>query len=192
MQKKTHIPENVWTFLDKAGRDAGRIAAEQFGIEMYHRISDHAITSPIEQMFLAALNVMCRAESLRVNPDPEFTADGKPILRGGVFIDPQVKIGNYRVDFLIANIGWTDTPAFRSVVVELDGHDFHDRNKRQRSYEKARDRFLTKSGFAVLHFTGSDVVSDPYKVAHEVLDAVEAYGPVGVGEYDPRNPFGID
>jgi len=192
MQKKTHIPENVWAFLEKAGRDAGRIAAEQFGVAMYHHISDHAITSPIEQMFLAALNVMCRAESIAVDPDPEFTALGQPILRGGVFIDPQFKIGKYRVDFLVTCIGWSDTPPMKSVVVELDGHEFHDRDQRQRSYEKARDRFLLKAGYPVLHFTGSDVVRDPYKVAHEVLDAAEAYGQSGFHEYDPINPLGID
>ena len=189
---KTHIPENVLAFMDKAGRDVGRIAAEQFSIDMYHHISNHDISSPIEQMFIAALHVMCRAECVRVNPDPDFGKDGKPVLRGGVFVYPQHKIGKYRVDFLLANIGWSDDAPTKDVVIELDGHEFHDRDQRQRSYEKARDRFLIKSGYPVLHFTGSDVVRDPYRVAFESLDALEVYGRVGSRPYDPANPLGIE
>lgn len=192
MTERAHIPENVWEFIEKASKDAGRITANNFSINAYLNITEQNITSPIEQMFLVAMHVMCKAEGVKVNPDPEFTEKGTPILRGGVFIDPQHKIGKYRADFLINNIGWTDNPAVRTVLVELDGHQFHDRDQRQRSYEKARDRFLTKAGFQVLHFTGSDVVRDPYKVAHEVLDAVECYGGVGAGIYDPLNPFGIE
>lgn len=188
----THIPQNVWAFLDKAGQDIGRIAAHNFSMEMYGYIVDRQITSPVEQMFLAALHVMCRSERVAINPDPDFDKDGKPILRGGVFVYPQHKIGKYRVDFLLTNIGWSDDAPTKDVVIELDGHEFHDRDQRQRSYEKARDRFLIKSGYPVLHFTGSDVVRDPYKVAFEALDAMEVYGRVGSRPYDPANPFEID
>jgi len=53
--------------------------------------------------------------------------------------------------------------------VECDGHEFHDKDKKQRSYEKARDRYLQKEGYAVLHFTGSDIVSSPVFAATEVV-----------------------
>lgn len=189
--KTNIIPENVWEFLHKASDDYAKIKAEKFTRERHSDIIEQPITSPIEQLFLIAMHVMCEANFDLVNPEPEVTRAGLPILRGGVFIYPQRKIDRYTVDFLIQNIGFTDTPAVRTVVVELDGHDFHDKDKQQRSYEKARDRFLLKRDFKVLHFTGSDVVADPYAVAHEVLDALEAYGAIGSDPYNKKNPFGL-
>ena len=77
----------------------------------------------------------------------------------------------------------------KTVIVELDGHAFHDKDKKQRSYEKARDRFFVKEGYQVLHYTGSDVVADPYRVAFEVLEVLDV---LEAGEaYAPTNPVGF-
>ena len=77
----------------------------------------------------------------------------------------------------------------RPLVVELDGHAFHDKDKRQRSYEKARDRYLVQQGLRVLHFTGSDVVADPHKVAYEVLEMLGVYSG-SFRKYNPADPLG--
>jgi hypothetical protein len=49
-----------------------------------------------------------------------------------------------------------------------------------------------KAGYRVLHFTGSEVVSDPYKVAFEVLSLIGISTVSGIDEYDPLNPLGIE
>ena len=111
----------------------------------------------------------------------------------GLYITPQAKIGTYRVDFLIeARCLGRSGDVYAPVIVELDGHDFHDKDKRQRSYEKARDRFLVKRGYRILHFTGSDVVADPFKVAYEALEMVGVFAGSGADGYDPKNPIGIE
>lgn len=192
MIEPNKIPESVSIFLDKASADIGRIESDSFSQEVFCTLyENNIITSPIEQLFYIALRVMCRAAGDPFCPDPEFV-DGKESFSGGVFLTPQYKVGNYRVDFLVRRIGWGEDDFSRTVIVELDGHNFHDKDKRQRSYEKARDRFLSRQGYTVLHYTGSDVVSDPYKVAHEVLDTLLTYGPLGSEPYDKINPFGID
>ncbi len=97
----------------------------------------------------------------------------------------------YRVDFLVSRTwSYREKGLHDSVIVELDGHEFHDKDKRQRSYEKARDRYLTRQGYKVLHYTGSDLVRDPFRVAHEVMDTIECFGPVGSQKYDPADPLG--
>jgi very-short-patch-repair endonuclease len=96
-------------------------------------------------------------------------------LTHGIYIHPQDQVEKYRVDFVIYQHGIGPDEIFGPVIVELDGHDFHDKDKHQRSYEKARDRFLVKKGYRVLHFTGSDVVADPFKVAYEALEMVGCF-----------------
>ena len=77
----------------------------------------------------------------------------------------QKKIGRYRVDCLIQiNIGKTT----RSVVLEFDGHDFHERTKAQAQKDKARDRWLAASEYTVLRFTGSEIWAHPEKCAEEI------------------------
>lgn len=184
------IVANVETFLKKASLDHGRIRARQFDDAMYQEIVDNGITSPIEQLFYIAVHGMCASLWLTVNPEPSFDNQGTSRIGFGVFVQPQAKIGKYRVDFLISQNGNGPDDIYTPIVIELDGHEFHDKDKRQRSYEKERDRFLVKSGYKVLHFTGSDVVKDPYKVAFEALDLVGAFVGAGFEEYDPKNPLG--
>lgn len=80
---------------------------------------------------------------------------------------PQVKIGNYRADFMLVHMhglnGWS------GIVVECDGHDFHERTKQQATRDKARDRYIQKCGFKVMRFTGSEIWKDPMKCALEVI-----------------------
>ena len=60
----------------------------------------------------------------------------------------------FRPDFIFAERGV-------AIVVELDGHAFHERTKEQASRDKARDRSLVARGWSVLRFTGSEIYADP-------------------------------
>jgi very-short-patch-repair endonuclease len=194
------IPANVAQFLQRASVDRGRIEAERFGDEMYCQIVERPIDSPIEQLFFIAAHMLCEAHHIEVDPEP-LEISGRMRVGHGVHLHPQRKVGKYTVDFLVTRtwtahnlkFGTPGTDCQRSVIVELDGHDFHDRDKHQRSYEKARDRFLQREGFRVLHFTGADVVADPYRVAHEAIDAVDGFdAPEGHTPYDASNPLGFE
>lgn len=46
------------------------------------------------------------------------------------------------------------------LAVEIDGHDYHERTKEQARRDKSRDRLLTRHGWRVLRFTGSEVFAD--------------------------------
>lgn len=77
----------------------------------------------------------------------------------GFVLAPQVEIGMYRVDFVFvkgALIGRRD----KWIVIECDGHDFHDKTKEQAARDKARDRFLSANVARVLRFTGSEIYRD--------------------------------
>lgn len=188
MNENRKLADNVTKFLFEAAESYGRIKAEQFSQNMFCDLIESSIGSPIEDLFYLALHVQCAATFEEVNPEPIFnTQSGTWRIGHGVHVQSQAKIGKYRVDFLVS---YTDGPQPNQVVVELDGHAFHDKDKSQRAYEKGRDRYLVSNGHRVLHYTGSEVVADPYKVAYEVLDILGANQ--CRPDYSASNPFGID
>lgn len=54
------------------------------------------------------------------------------------------------------------------LIVELDGHDFHERTPDQAQSDKSRDRELQAMGWQVMRFTGREVLQDPTKCYFEV------------------------
>ena len=143
--------------------------------------------SPIEDMFWIAMNAMCVADYEDFNPSPELRK-GEAVFPPGIYVYPQKKIGTFRVDFFVFREPHVEVQRTPPIVVELDGHDFHDKDKKQRAYEKSRDRFLVKQGYRVLHFTGSEIVADPFKAAYEVMCLLCG---ARFSEYDPNDPLGL-
>lgn len=82
----------------------------------------------------------------------------------------QVDISGYRVDLML--IG-----THCAVAIECDGHDFHEKTKKQASRDKARDRAITAAGYSVMRFTGSEIWRDPFACAGEAI--AHAYGQTG-------------
>lgn len=76
--------------------------------------------------------------------------------------------GTYRVDFLFLH------PRLKTVCVEIDGHDYHERTKEQAQYDKQRDRRLALLGWRVLRFTGSEIFRDAEICAQETVQHLEA------------------
>ncbi len=89
-------------------------------------------------------------------------------------VRPQAHVLDYRVDFLIHTHDRT-SPIDMSrlkwcrLVVECDGHDFHERTKEQAAKDRSRDRNLTSQGYDVFRFTGSELWTDPFERADQVL-----------------------
>lgn len=187
-QPKT-IAQNVLQFIDRASDMYGKMEGERFNQEMFNRFQDGHADSPIEQIFYTAVYAVARFQHEDLDQEPQLHPDTKEwFLPPGLYMQTQKNIGKFRVDFLFEHFPWAhQKEVYAPVIVELDGHAFHDKDKRQRSYEKARDRFFTKQGYRVLHFTGSDIVADPFKAAWEVFDL---FGGIGMDEYDPSNPIG--
>lgn len=89
-----------------------------------------------------------------------------------LFIYPQEKIGKYTVDFLIT-ADFSDD----KVIIECDGHDFHEKTKEQAQHDKERDRFLTSLGFKILRYTGSEIYNDFQNIEKQLKNLLDA--PVG-------------
>ncbi len=111
-----------------------------------------ALESQIE---MARMNVESWGVNMKMTPIEQVVLyrllDRAPW--GGLEFKTQQRIGKYVVDFLVND--WTNTKP--QIVVECDGHDFHERTKEQAQHDKKRDRELQALGFKVYRFTGSEI-----------------------------------
>jgi very-short-patch-repair endonuclease len=110
--------------------------------------------------------------SLDLNGAAEPSIDGKwAVGPAGLLAQPQYD--RYRPDFGICT--WVhpedEAPPF-IVIVEVDGHDFHEKTKEQARRDKSRDRFMAATEARVFHFTGSEVYRDAQACAVEVFEYV--------------------
>lgn len=122
--------------------------------------------SPIEKIMYLALEIQ-----KSINPK---TRDDK---NTEVYIEfnPQTKIGNYRVDMNIVayaySIGDDEAPVehIKELIIECDGHEFHEKTKEQVAKNNNRDYELKSMGFDVLHFSGSEIYNDPMECSEKVF-----------------------
>lgn len=132
------------------------------------------VESPIEELMLYSLIVAAQDEVENIG----FVVNGYGFGDSDngldfIAIEPQAKIENYRADFLLTFK--SSLPGFekgRQLVVECDGHNFHDKTKQQASRDKERDREMKKLGYDVFRFTGSDIWNDAFSCAKEAVDMV--------------------
>lgn len=139
--------------------------------QLYAMFNGSSLQSPIEQR-LAAHLVWMEAAGLDPKCDEmdEMAGEGPPAGFERFLIQPQAQIGKYRADFLVgvgANGHW------RKVVVECDGHNYHERTKEQAAHDKERDRFMTLGGYKILRFAGSEIYKDAGKCADQIQELAE-------------------
>lgn len=130
--------------------------------------------SPIERIFALGLIELAAAEGMAVVSfaEGQFLPVLGPFPAGSLtrlVVEPQREIGGLHPDFLI-RLWIQPGGAIYSILVECDGHDFHEKTKEQAARDKARDRRLLDEGFTVARFTGSEIHADPHAAGAWVLD----------------------
>lgn len=148
---------------------ANVVAAKLFGL----------VGSPVEMVMGNALfahfSNFYKDWWCRIYSASEFSTIGDAGAENGgslIAIIPQFQLPNIgRVDFglFIARL----SVARPLVVVECDGHDFHDRTPQQASSDRKRDRASVALGIPTLRFTGADILRDSAAGAAEVADVFD-------------------
>lgn len=117
----------------------------------------------------------------------KYRAEDDYIFVPTLIMERQVGIEGYRVDFVISAYTWgvvyhgservESARRWRRLVVECDGHEFHERTKEQAAKDKSRDRALNGLGYDVFRFTGSELWRDPFGCAEQVyMWALRGFG----------------
>jgi Protein of unknown function (DUF559) len=131
---------------------AAKIAASSI------ELADNETESPIEALLLTAI----RMHSLEVMDAPDIRyvqkTSGELFLSSEktpdvILVTSQFQFNQYRVDFMA-----TMFDGFASLlVIECDGHEWHEKTKEQASSDKKRDRYFVMKGICVLRFSGSEI-----------------------------------
>jgi very-short-patch-repair endonuclease len=140
--------------------------------------------TPIERSFQAALILMVQdyTFNLRRLERGARAVDTVASDYGHVAQERQTVHGGFRVDFAYkctscrGEVKW--------VIVECDGHEFHERTKEQAVRDRSRDRDLQLLGYTILRFTGREIWTDPIGCAQQAItamsniwmDGIEVYG----------------
>ena len=111
--------------------------------------------TPIEKIMYSIL--------LRIESDFAYSYQGLYLS-----IQCQQKIGNYRVDFLV-----TSSFSDEKIIIECDGHDFHEKTKEQAKHDKERDRYLTSNGYKILRYTGSELYNNFNEIENELSSLLD-------------------
>jgi len=174
------LPENVLSFMSRATSIYADLRSEDFNLWIWNECTK--IKSPIEQLFLIGLSISSEVNNIPYSVVSSFGESG---FDNCLQIAKQWRAGKYYVDFALRR-----NNSGKTVCVELDGHQFHDRDEKQRRYEKIRDRFLTAEGYRVLHFTGAEIARDPCAAAIECLRVVSDEDSIRDGLLHPIELFG--
>ena len=81
----------------------------------------------------------------------------------------EVKIGPYRADFVMGVGGFE----LLRLVIECDGHDYHERTKEQAAHDRKRDRYMIRHGYLTVRFTGSEIHQDAMACAADVFQSIK-------------------
>lgn len=137
-------------------------------IDHLHHTTSEWTESPIEAAFACAFVLWGRINS----GDVGMFSPGWEPSTGNSLPNPtewilafQRQVGSYRVDFIA---GANPLRPTCQVIVECDGHNFHERTKEQAARDRARDRDLQTRGFKVFRFTGAEIYRDAFRCAAEV------------------------
>lgn len=88
-----------------------------------------------------------------------------------LFVEHQVTVEGYRVDFRLGAMATKEVWTLeKPIIIECDGHNYHERTKEQAARDRSRDRALTNAGYSVLRFTGSEIFNDPTRCVDEIYD----------------------
>jgi len=170
----TEYSKEVVAHLDRCALSVAVRARDAFTQDVLCEYESCEIQSPIEQLFYSAFKTI-----LELNYIPThdcFVIDGRDRVFG-MLIQPQFSIQTYRVDFYIRWFGYNPngTPEPKSVIVECDSQQWHERTEQERRYEKRRDRDLARLGLHTFRFTGKEIKDEPFQPAAEVCSYLTDY-----------------
>lgn len=93
------------------------------------------------------------------------------VMNGDMSLERQKQIGKYKADIYVEYYSRTNN-SLTKIVIECDGHDFHEKTKKQAAHDKQRDRFMTLENYIVLRYTGSEIVSNPDIIIDDVYELI--------------------
>lgn len=142
-------------------------------VDLHDEFNVDGCKSPIEMLFKFALNLLLFTESCK---DTFFT---------GVEVKNQYLITannkRYYADFVLSHSN-ADMEKSKMLVVECDGHEFHEKTKEQVANDNKRDYNIKSAGYDILHFSGSQIFNNPLACADDAINYLKSITVLDNGE----------
>lgn len=126
----------------------------------YPTIMCENIVSPIEQIFITAFDLY-----LLINNKENIS----------LFSQAPITVGEkrYVADFLFERDEFVNKFNIdRKIIIECDGHQFHQKTKEQVQYDNEREYDLKMAGYEILRFSGSQIYNKPLKCAEDTYNYI--------------------
>lgn len=126
----------------------------------YPTIMCDEIKSPIEQVFITAFDLYVMLE----NKEPVFLFSQMPIEIGtkkyiaDFYFEEDVYVNKFNTD--------------KKIIIECDGHQFHQKTKEQVKHDNEREYDLKMAGYEILRFSGSQIYNEPLKCAEDTYNYI--------------------
>lgn len=117
--------------------------------------------SPIEQIYYFTYTLMDydvnegKRPSMAILPQHKVEANGNIYYLDFYF---DAKTCGYGVDYKLA--------------IECDGHDFHEKSKKQVAHDNERALNLKMAGYDILRFSGSQIYKEPFKCVLQTMNYI--------------------
>lgn len=166
---------------------ASELAAQAAIIE---RVSNYGDT-PIERLLLGSMvlslkyleqewfkRVLVSSDETMAKRKAGLKAQNMNLFLGEntIFVQKQTDVAGWRSDFVFNVYASWDRepdagrkPGWDRLIVECDGHDFHERTKEQAARDRERDRDAQIAGMEIYRFTGSELWRNPLGCAGQVI-----------------------
>ena len=132
---------------------------------------DKNCQSPIEQILFFAFDIIAfdKESDKEIVPNLFFVPQQKIIANGYKYI-----ADFYFDSDLLKDDGYKALNNLK-LVIECDGHEFHEKTKEQVKRNNERDYNLKLAGYDILHYSGSQIFNDPLKCAVEIHDYIQRH-----------------
>jgi very-short-patch-repair endonuclease len=156
-EKRGELISPLIELLSKYDKTTNDIAKEEIETLLASLVHDRKkCESPIEFMITRTLNKFLETFNARCRKN--FIIENQATIKA--------KNKTYRADLLIKR-AHGEGP---EIIIECDGHNFHEKTKEQAQKDKERDRNLQLEGYQVIRFTGSEIFNSPAKCAAEAVE----------------------
>ena len=118
------------------------------------------IISPIEQIFITAFDLYIKL----LNKDYILLFAQRPI---------EIGDKKYIADFCFETDEYVNRfDTNKKIIIECDGHDFHQKTKEQVKHDNEREYDLKMAGYEVIRFSGSQIYNEPFKCAEDTYNYI--------------------
>ncbi len=163
---QTRCKEIFFEYLLKDAKGETKKSASKFLVGLCGIYKSGLSQSPIEEIMEFALKLISYENENLCVPLLIFENQKK------IELEDSFYIADFYFDTSLLTMTCLKPKKQLKLIIECDGHEFHEKTKEQVEHDNLRDYKLRIAGYDVLHFSGSQINKDPLKCAEDIWNYI--------------------